>query len=79
MNRGAKIVTEAGQRELAGAGTAADLRSRLEDVDRESRTCKLDRAREPVRARADDDGAPRAQEAVRAARGSGNGVSTRSS
>ena len=78
MDGRADVVPESGQRQLGRPRAAAELRRRLEDLDRESRARELDGAGEPVRARTDDDGAP-AQEAVRAARGSGSGVSTRSS
>jgi hypothetical protein len=56
MNGRAHVVAKARKRELGGARPAADRLPRLEDEDRAPGLRERDRSREPVRARADDDG-----------------------
>jgi hypothetical protein len=56
MDRGADVVPKSGQRQLERARAAADRFLRLEDDDGASGLRERDRGREPVRARADDDG-----------------------
>jgi hypothetical protein len=55
MDRGADVMSEAGECQLGGAGAAADGVLRLDDEDGASGLRKCDGGGEPVRAGADDD------------------------
>ena len=56
VNRGADVVSEAGERQLRGPGAAADRVLRLEDEDGASGLREGDGGGKPVRPCADDDG-----------------------
>ncbi len=55
VDRGADVVTKAGQRQLRSARAAADRVLRLEDENRATGLRQRERRREAVRTRADDD------------------------
>jgi hypothetical protein len=55
MNRGADVVPKSRERQLGGAGPAADRLLRLENEDRSARFRERDGSRKAVRPRTDDD------------------------